>query len=138
MIVENLQLYEKDADGNFVLRCEENDELKVVLEKLFGAPAPFNFCVMLKLNQNIESQLKSVKRIVELEKPAHTSAGVVVLQPWIYLDLHTYLGVNTYLSKSVMQLGITSVIGRDTVLSDTEGSGQIERRSKTGIDTKLA
>jgi hypothetical protein len=75
---------------------------------------------------------------VELEKPAHTSAGVVVLQPWIYLDLHTYLGVNTYLSKPVMQLGITSVIGRDTVLSDTEGSGQIERRSKTGIDTKLA
>jgi phage tail-like protein len=138
MIVENLQLYEKDADGNFVLRCEENDELKVVLEKLFGAPAPFSFCVMLKLNQNIESQLKSVKRIVELEKPAHTSAGVVVLQPWIYLDLHTYLGVNTYLSKPVMQLGITSVIGRDTVLSDTEGSGQIERRSKTGIDTKLA
>jgi len=119
MIVENLQLYEKDADGNFVLRCEENDELKVVLEKLFGKPAPFSFCVMLKLNQNIESQLKSVKRIVELEKPAHTSAGVMVLQPWIYLDLHTYLGVNTYLSKPVMQLGITSVIGRDTVLSDT-------------------
>ncbi|MEA3281832.1 MAG: phage tail protein [Euryarchaeota archaeon] len=138
MIVENLQLYKKDVDGNFVLRCEESDELKAVFEKLFGDPAPFNFCVLLKPNQNdIESQLKAVKRIIALEKPVHTSAEVTVLQPWIYLDLHTYLGVNTYLSKPVMQLGITSVIGRDTVLSDTEESGQIERRSKTGIDTKL-
>jgi phage tail-like protein len=138
MIVENLQLYKKDADGQFVLRCEESDELEAVFKKLFGDPAPFNFCVLLKPNQNdIESQLKAVKRIIALEKPVHTSAEVTVLQPWIYLDLHTYLGVNTYLSKQVMQLGTTSVIGRDTVLSDTEESGQLERRSKTGIDTKL-
>lgn len=138
MIIENLQLYKKDADGNFVLRCEENDELKVVFEKLFGKPAPFNFCVLLKPNQNdIESQLKAIKRIISLEKPAHATAEVMVLQPWIHLDLHTYLGVNTYLSKPVMQLDITSVIGRDTALSDTEGSGQLERRAKTGIDTKL-
>jgi phage tail-like protein len=138
IIVENLQLYEKDASGNFTLRCEENEEIKGTLEKLFGEPTPHSFCVLLKPGQEeIESQLKTIKRLIELEKPAHTNAGVVVLQPWIYLDMHTYLEINTYLSKPVMQLGITSVIGRDTVLTSIEGAGQIEKRSRTGIDTKL-
>ena len=138
IIVENFQLYSRDADGNFKLRCEENENMKSRLEKLFGEPTSYSFCVLLKHPQKeIESQLKTIKRIIELEKPAHTNAGVVVLQPWIYLDMHTYLGINTYLSKPVMRLGITSVISRDMVLTDVEEAGQIERRSMTGVDTKL-
>ena len=138
IIVGNLQLYKRDATGNFTLRCEENEKMKNTFEKLFGEPTPYRFCVLLKPGQEgIESQLKTIKRLIELEKPAHTNAGVVVLQPWIYLDMHTYLEINTYLSKPVMRLGITSVIGRDTELTCIEGAGQIERRSRTGIDTKL-
>ena len=138
MIVENFQLYKKDAVSNFKLGYEENEKMKNLLEKLFGEPTPYRFCVLLKSGQEgIESQLKTIKRIIELEKPAHTNAGVVVLQPWIYLDMHTYLEINTYLSKPVMRLGITSVIGRDTELTCIEGAGQIERRSRTGIDTEL-
>ncbi len=100
---------------------------------------PFCFCVLLKPTQAeiYGGQLKTVKRLIEFEKPAHTVAGVMVLQPWIYLDMHTYLGINTYLSKPVMRLGITSVIGRDTVLTDPEEAGQMERRARTGIDTNL-
>ena len=138
IIVENFQIYKKDAEDRFVLRCEENEEMKKILEKLFGGPASFSFCVMLKSSQkDIEKELKAIKRIIELEKPAHTTAEAMFLQPWIYLDMHTYLGVNTYISKQAMRLDITSVISRDTVLTDTEEAGQIERRSKTGIDTKL-
>jgi len=123
---------------NFQLRCVENEDVKSILEKLFVTPKPYSFCVLLKpAQEEIESKLKTIKRIIELEKPAHTNAGVVVLQPWIYLDMHTYLGINTYLSKQVMRLGITSVIGRDTVLTDMEEAGQIERRAMTGVDTKL-
>lgn len=85
----------------------------------------------------VDSQIKTVRRIIDLEKPAHTVGGVIVLQPWFYLDMHTYLGINTFLTKPEMRLGISSVISRDTVLSDTEGSGQIERRARIGIDTKL-
>ena len=123
---------------NFRLRCVENDDIKSTLEKLFGTFKPYRFCVLLKATQEEnESQLKTIKRIIELEKPAHTNAGVVVLQPWIYLDMHTYLGINTYLSKQAMRLGIASVISRDTVLTCIEGAGQIERRSRTGMDTEL-
>jgi phage tail-like protein len=100
---------------------------------------PFCFCVLLKPAEAeiYGSQLETVKRLIEFEKPAHTVAGVMVLQPWIYLDMHTYLGINTYLSEPVMRLGITSVIGRDTVLTDMEEAGQIERRARTGMDTNL-
>lgn len=123
---------------NFRLRCEENEDIESTLEKLFGTFKPYRFCVLLKATQEEnESQLKTIKRIIELEKPAHTNAGVVVLQPWIYLDMHTYLCINTYLSKPAMRLGVTSVIGRDTVLSDIKEAGQVERRSRTGIDTEL-
>jgi phage tail-like protein len=123
---------------NFQLRCTDNEDIRATLEKLFGISSgstrPYRFCVLLEPVE-FEDQLKTVKRIVELEKPAHTNAGVVVLQPWIHLDMHTYLSINTYLSKPVMQLGITAVIGRDRILTDIEGAGQIERRSRTGIDT---
>lgn len=85
-----------------------------------------------------DSQIKTVRRIIDLEKPAHTVGGVVVLHPWIYLDMHTYLGINTFLMKPVMRLEMSSVIGRDTALSDTESSGQIETRARIGMDTKLS
>lgn len=139
IIVENFQLYRQNAmSEKFTLSCEENEELKRTLEQLFGEPTPYRFCVLLQPQQvESESQLKTIKRIIDTEKPAHTAAGVVVLQPWIYLDMHTYLGINTYLSKPIMRLGMTSVISRDTVLTDMEEAGQLERRSRTGIDTKL-
>jgi hypothetical protein len=124
---------------HFQLGCAENEELKTLSEKLFGVSMPYTFCVLLILSQTeiYGSQLKTVKRLIDREKPAHTVAGVMVLQPWIYLDMHTYLGINTYLSEPVMRLGITSVIGRDTVLSDPEAAGQMERRARTGVDTRL-
>lgn len=136
MIVENAQLYRQNTAAR--TSCGVNEELKATLEDLFGAPTPHRFCVLLHPQQvRNEAQLKTIKTIVETEKPAHTVAGVVVLQPWFYLDMHTYLGINTCLSKPVMRLGITSVISRDTVLSDGEESGQLERRSRLGVDTKL-
>ena len=123
---------------HFQLGCAENEEIKSVLEKLFGLYL-FSFCVLLKPTQakNYGGKLETVKRLIEREKPAHTVAGVMVLQPWMYLDMHTYLGINTYLSKPVMRLGITSVIGRDTVLLNPEEAGQMERRARTGVDTRL-
>jgi hypothetical protein len=60
-----------------------------------------------------------------------------VLEPWFYLDMHTYLGVNTTLTKPSFILGKTSVIGRDTVLYDREEAGQVARKSRIGIDDTL-
>jgi len=78
-----------------------------------------------------------LKNIADSEKPAYTRANVIILEPWINLDLYTYLGVNTYLSKPTPRLDEQSVMPRDTVLSDFKEAGQVERRSRISEDTYL-
>lgn len=122
----------------FQLHCIRDSGLRKVYKQLFGDD-PFHFCVLLRPAQiRTEGEYFAVKRIVEADKPSHTAAGVRLLQPWIYLDMHTYLGINTYLTKPEMRLEIQSVIGRDSVLTDIDEAGQIERRSRLNIDTTLA
>lgn len=83
------------------------------------------------------AQLSTVGRLINSEKPAHTEAELVVLQPWIYLDLHTYLGVNSCLSEPCPRLDSGAYLPRDTVLTDFEAAGQVERKARLGLDTRL-
>ena len=104
--------------------------------RLFGN-CPYRFCVLLKpLSVSNETELNTVRRIVQQHKPAHTEGGVVLLQPWLYLDMHTYLGINTVLTEPEFVLG-KAAIGRDTVVADREQSGQIDIRARIGMDTIL-
>lgn len=119
----------------FQLRCT-GEEHKKELNRLFGSD-PYSFCVLLKPGQvKTETERNTVKRIIETEKPAHTNGGLQVLQPWIILGAHTYLEVNTSLSKPEFILG-KAVLPIDTVLEEKEKGGQIERRSRIEIDTIL-
>ncbi len=52
--------------------------------------------------------------------------------------MHTYLGINTALTKPEFILGKSSVIGRDTVLDDFEHAAQVGRHSRIDIDTELS
>ncbi len=73
----------------------------------------------IKIAKPILPALKgTLKRIVETGKPAHTSARLHMLQPWFYLDMHTYLGINSVLTQPRFVVGQNSVIGRDTRLED--------------------
>ena len=157
---ELIQIYTEEVPiifEHFQLNCiEQNEENKKIWTTLFG-DCLYTFCVLLNplqikyesgdVNQNVSqisgnlvqatNELNTVRRIVETEKPAHTDAGVNILQPWIYLDMHSYLGINSILSQPVFRLGQTSVISRDTVLTDTEAGGQIERHARVEVDTTL-
>ncbi len=113
-----------------------NNEVVKLSDVLFGNE-PFCFCVFLA-NANLdENTTNTVRRIIEEQKPAHTCYDLKVLEPWFYLDMHTYLGVNTNLTYQAFILDRTSVIGRDTVLYDREQSGQVRIHSRTGVDTNL-
>ncbi|MFH0957128.1 MAG: phage tail protein, partial [Pseudomonadota bacterium] len=141
----------------FQLNCIKNDEAnQKIWTTLFGGSL-YSFCVLLnpleikyenddvrgnvsQISGNLvqaTKELNTVRRIVETEKPAHTSSGVNILQPWIYLDMHSYLGINSILSQPIFRLGQTSVISRDTVLADTEAGGQVERHARVEVDTIL-
>jgi len=118
------------VDGEFA-------ELRTLYDRLYGAD-PLCFCVFLKpFPLKTDEQRKAIIRILDSEKPAHTCAGLLVLQPWVQLDTHTYLEINTYLSAPSARLDLGSTMPRDTVLDDPETTGQLERRSRIDSDIRL-
>lgn len=122
---------------HFQIKWVNDGSFKDTLIRLFGDD-PFSFTVLLKPEQvKSKNDRLTVQRIVDADKPAHTKAAVVVLQPWIYLDRHTYLGINTNLTRPNLRLDVGSVMPRDTVLGDIPEAGQVERRTRLGIDTIL-
>lgn len=120
-------------DGRLIIYEKEVVPLSSVL---YGED-PFGFCVLLSDPDLSESTYDTIKRIIEEQKPAHTCYGLKMLEPWFSLDMHTYLEVNTRLTYPSLVMSKTSVLGRDTVLYDTEHAGQVRVHSRTGIDTKL-
>ena len=113
------------------------DEVRKLYQRLYGDDS-FCFCVLLRpFPAQTEEQFKSVRRIIDAEKPAHTCAGLMALQPWVQLDTHTYLEINTYLSEPSARLDTGSAMPRDTVLNDDEPAGQLERRSRIDLDITL-
>lgn len=95
----------------------KDQKLKKTFEKLYGKN-PYCFFVLLpQLPIKDKKQLMMVRRILDLEIPAHTHAELVELQPWIHLGMHTYIGVNTYLSKPDLRLDSGTIMPRDTILA---------------------
>jgi len=132
-----------DDEGKY---SEEDAQTRTVMLKdlLFGsgifagdACRP-DFCVLLRNDPPVDdAMLASIRKIIDDQKPAHTLGGLIRLEPWFYLDMHTYLGVNTALTRTDFTIGSHSVISRDTVIGDEECSGQLRIRARIGIDTKL-
>jgi hypothetical protein len=125
---------------HFQLQCAQDPEVQHLLVQLYGDD-PYCFCVLLPSSQGTRHPAQTrqlVTRLIEAEKPAHTCAGLLELQPWIYLDMHTYLDINTYLSEPDPRLDMGSVMPRDMLLTDrTPEAGQLERRARLGVDTVL-
>lgn len=119
-------------EGFQMKRCKSD----ALTEQVMSNHNPYSFCVFFKPFSITTNEMQTVKRIVETEKPAHTTGHLKRLEPWFYLGAHTYLGINTILTEPVFVLG-ESVLSRDTTLSDREWSGQIDVRARIGEDTIL-
>ena len=140
-IQEILEIYTGEKPfviEQFQFKCEAAEkDYKDLLNRLYGTD-PYEFSILLKpFLIKSAGERSTVKNIADSEKPAYTRANVIILEPWINLDLYTYLGVNTYLSKPTPRLDEQSVMPRDTVLSDFKEAGQVERRSRISEDTYL-
>jgi phage tail-like protein len=139
---EEVKTSESEPSCNSTLSMEE------VVDRLYGT-SPYRFTVLVPPKwEDLKNRVKKAKevttperntlqRIVEMEKPAHTEACLQVLEPWFYLDMHTYLEINTVLTRPEFVLEKSSVLGRDTVIHDKEPAGQVVRKSRIGIDLKL-
>jgi phage tail-like protein len=132
----------------FQFRCIKDPGMKEVVEKLYGS-SPYRFTVLVepawedpdspvkKAKKVTAAERGTIKRIIDIEKPAHTHGCLKVMEPWFYLDMHTYLGMNTVLTEPQFVLEESSVLGRDTVIRDREKAGQVGRNSRIGIGLKL-
>ena len=138
----SIQLKNNQIDVNQTLKILifENFQIDCVREnkeyaRLF-CNDPYSFCILLHQDIADRNKLEVIQKIVEIEKPAHTKGSVRLLEPWFHLGMHTYLGINSQLNKQVFILGHSS-IARDTILNTMDNRGQIDIRSRIGIDTTV-
>lgn len=116
----------------------DQPDLKETAIRLYGND-PYTFCVLVKQELFIDpARRTTVYQIIEKEKPAFTEFRLIILQPWIYLDLHSYLGINTYLSeRSVLRLDRHSAIPFNTLLTETDRDGRVGMHIRLELDTDI-
>ena len=98
---------------------------------------PFHFYILINPFLANEDEIKQVKKIIELEKPAHTVAVICKLPSLFTLGNNSFLGVNSLLqNRRKLRLGI-SQIGFNSVLGSLEKEGKLGLKGRLGIDTLL-
>lgn len=111
--------------------------LRAEYRQLYGTDAS-HFCVLLA-PQALQrpGAVAMIRRLIEEQTPAHVQAGVLVLRPWYHLGMHTYLEMNTALTQPLLCLEDSVLGGGEIALLDSEDAGQIERKSRLGLDSTL-
>lgn len=67
--------------------------------RLYGGDA-YSFTVLVR-EEAADSvwRRKTLVKIIEDVKPAHMECSLVILKPYLFLDMHSYIGVNSVLGK---------------------------------------
>ncbi len=117
---------------------QEVMDIKEIMSNLYGQD-PYGFTVLIKQEKvSTAAQLAALQRIVEEEKPAFTDAKLVILQPWMYMDMHSYLGINTYLSElSLLRLDNKSAMPFSSVIVDMERDNRFATHLRMELDAHL-
>lgn len=116
----------------------KNVELREIMDQLYGSN-PYTFTVIVD-QASIKSERERVvlEKILEEEKPAFTEVKLVVLERSIYLDMYSYLGMNTYLTEpSLMVLDAHSSVPQQTLLIDINLDNRLDSHTRLGLDSEL-
>ncbi|MGI5912273.1 MAG: phage tail protein [Syntrophomonadaceae bacterium] len=117
---------------------QETLEIKQLMTQLYGQN-PYGFTILVK--QEVvptTAHMVALQNIIDEEKPAFTEAKLVVLQPWIYMDMHSYLGINTYLSElSLLRLDNKASVPFSSVIVNLESDNQLDTHSRIELDARL-
>jgi len=121
--------------GEFALRENEPE-----VEEYFNHFV-YDFTVIVNAKKlSSDEQLIRIKRVIEEEKPAHTRCTINFCGTEMRIGVSSYIELGTVLTcePAPLQLGIKSVLGKDTILKSKElAKGKIGTRSQIGIDTLL-
>ncbi|TBL80767.1 phage tail protein [Paenibacillus thalictri] len=117
---------------------KENPELGEVAERLYAAePGVFNVLVKPE-HAETDMQRIMLQQLIESFKPAFAVGKLVILQPWVFMDLHSYLGLNTVLSEpTLLTLDGRSSMPHHTITIDVGQDSRINEHTRLGIDSRL-
>lgn len=128
MIVEHFQ----------IRHLLENAESRETASRLYSED-PYTFCVLVKPEQvPTDKHQYILQQLLDSQKPAFTEAKLVVLQPWMNMDMHTYLGINTTLAEpTLLKLDQHSTLPYHTLLTDVGRDNRMDIHTRLGLDSKL-
>lgn len=117
---------------------QETSELRQMFNRLYG-DNPYSFCVMMPPEcVRTDKQRLMVEAIIADQKPAYTEGKLIVLQPWMHADMHTYLGINTVLSEpTLLTLDENSSMPHHTVLIDPDRDKRLDIHTRLELDSEL-
>lgn len=119
-------------------RMREQGELRWLTDDLYG-DNPFAFTLLLHQDQaRSDKERVLLRQLVEDHMPAYTQVQILWLQPWMYLDLHTYLGVNTMLAEpSLLSLEPDRSMPNDTLIVDRDMDKRMDTHTRLGMDSEI-
>lgn len=117
---------------------KENPELGEVADRLYAAD-PHVFNVLVKAEHaDTETKRATLQQLIEAFKPAFATSKLIILQPWVYMDLHSYLGMNTVLSEpTLLRLDGKSSMPHHTITIDVGQDNRINQHTRLGLDSRL-
>jgi phage tail-like protein len=119
-------------------QMQEKSELRELLSRLYG-DNPYCFCVMLPQDCiQTDKQRLIIESIIQDQKPAFTEGKLTLLQPWMYMDMHSYMGINTFLSEpTLLTLDQKSSMPYNTVLIDLDRDKRMDIHTRLELDSEL-
>ena len=73
----------------------ENERSKKILTRLYGSSPDVISVIMEKEYVPDQKAYHTLLRVIEEMKPAQIEVELVVLEPYMYLGGHTYMGINS-------------------------------------------
>lgn len=116
----------------------QHPELKALIAGLY-TDNPYRFSVLVSHHcVRTERDRMSLQKILDDQTPAFTEGKLVVLQAGIYADLHSYVGINSYLMEpALLTLDQHLSIPYSTVISGKEDSQRMDDQLRLGSATTL-
>ncbi|UUZ78890.1 phage tail protein [Paenibacillus sp. P26] len=116
----------------------ENAEFRETASRLYSDD-PYAFCVLVKPEHAPSDKHQYIlQRLIDAQKPAFTDARLIVLEPWMNMDAHTYLGINTTLTEpSYLKLDRHATLPYHTMLIDVDRDNRMDLHTRLGLDSEL-
>ncbi|MBD2847887.1 phage tail protein [Paenibacillus sp. IB182496] len=119
-------------------QMREMSELREMTDSLYGSHS-CSFTVLVKPEHvPTDKHRQMLQRMLDQHKPAFTEARLILLEPWMYLDMHTYMGVNTQLTEpSLLTLDPRNSIPNSTLLIDVDRDRRMDTHTRLELDSEM-